>query len=609
VYQIATVVLLQMKIKTLVVAPYQGLAELTSSLTGELADFDVTVIQGDLSESLDKIRHYEEQGYDIIISRGGTAKLVREHCSLPVVEIKVSGYDILRLITLLKEYKAKIEMIGFPNIIEAVVAVSRLLDVEIPHTVIQREEEVGRALEEAKKKGSLVIVGDTITVRLAKEHGLQGILITSGKESVLEAFEIAKQTYRSVNRYKTKFELLDEMANGIETGIAAVDGEGELRYANKAFYRMLNIDSEGTADRRLKNRFPRLAELLQKAEKHSEKEGSFEIFDHTFTHKISITKIQKHQQERLYGLYVRPVNENENDVHVRYLERFVGTFPQLIRARKEFQEAITKAVESLQKYEPVTVYGERGTGKRILAGAIRNKLEIKDGNLFEVSLTSGSDEAFARLTQILEDANPEFLYYVSGVERLRLKLQRKLADTFRNCRARLIVSFEKPPQQLNEDGLLDSKLLDYLGKTVISMKPLRENVQELEELIRIFISENNEKYGKQIVGIRPKVLEALYAHPWKGNLIELRDTIREFVKKSQGEYIEDDVLPLLENKKTPTEHHAGGAQTLNLDQTLQEIQKDIIRIVLQEENMNQSRAAKRLGINRSTLWRMMKQDG
>lgn len=594
-----------MKIKTLVIAPYPGLAELTASLSSELVDFDITVIQGDLSESLDRIHLYEELGYDIIISRGGTASLIRNNSSIPVVEIKVSGFDILRLITLLRDYKVKIEMIGFPNIIESVVAVSRLLDVEISYTVINRGEEVGRAVEEAKAKGALVIVGDTITVRVAKEEGMQGILITSGRESVLEAFETAKQTYLSFNRYKMHFEMLEQLTNEIETGVAVVNDQGEALYSNHAFLHMLNVDLKGTTDKSLKNRVPGLTELLQNAEKHQGDEGSLEIYNPIFTHKISIMKMKLSQEERLYGLFVRPVLESDG-LQVNYLERFIRTFPQLIRARTDFQEALAAALAILQLDEAVTIYGERGTGKRVLAGAIRTALGINEENLFEVTLTNGSEEAFIRLTSILEDANREALYYISGIEKLRMKMQRKLADMLRNCGARLILSFEKTPQQLKEEGLLDPKLLAYLGKAAIRMKPLRENIQELEELIRIFISQNNEKYGKQIVGIRPKVLERLYAYPWQGNLIELRDTLQEFVIQTQGEYIDEEVLPLLEAHET--EHGKGDAQTLNLNQNMQDIQKDIIQIVLQEENMNQSRAAKRLGINRSTLWRLMKQN-
>lgn len=44
----------------------------------------------------------------------------------------------------------------------------------------------------------------------------------------------------------------------------------------------------------------------------------------------------------------------------------------------------------------------------------------------------------------------------------------------------------------------------------------------------------------------------------------------------------------------------------DLNRTLDDINYDIIRIVLQEENMNRERTAKRLGISRSTLWRILK---
>ncbi|MSS96026.1 winged helix-turn-helix transcriptional regulator [Eubacterium sp. BL-380-WT-2B] len=47
---------------------------------------------------------------------------------------------------------------------------------------------------------------------------------------------------------------------------------------------------------------------------------------------------------------------------------------------------------------------------------------------------------------------------------------------------------------------------------------------------------------------------------------------------------------------------------LNLDQPLEDIERDIITILLKQENHNQSKVAKRLGISRSTLWRKLKND-
>ncbi|WP_036746484.1 sigma-54-dependent transcriptional regulator [Paenibacillus sp. UNC451MF] len=592
------------KMKALVIAPYRGLVELTSSLIDQLDDFDITIVQGDISEPL-PVRQYEEEGYDVVISRGGTAKLIRDHCSLPVVEIKISGFDILRLITLLKEYKTPIEMIGFPNIIEAVVAVSRLLDVYIPYTIIHEQDEVNEALEKARKKGALVIVGGSNTVRLAKEQGLQGILITSGKESVLEAFENARNMCQAIGRYKSDWLMLSTLAQGTECGMASIQVDGGLRYANAVFQEILGVRSDQDAGLVLRQRFPQLMDLLRKSSVKGEPTSSFELYDSTFRHKLMAVPGLAELEPSLYNLYLRPVTDSENDIQVQRLEPFIGTFPHLIRARADFQIALTSAVGILSKHEPVTVYGEQGTGKRILAGSLWQQLRPEEEELLEVVVTRGTEEAFLHLKHLLEETQQGGMVYLRGVERFSPKYQRRVAELVIKSAAFLIFSFDKSPDQLREEGLLEPELFALMTGAIIEMKPLRSNLQELDELIRIFISENNEKYGKQIVGIRPKAQAALYEFPWKGNLIELRDTVKELVKSAEGEYIEEEMLSSLEKQKS--EHSAaGGTRTLNLDQPLQSIQKDIIQLVLQEENMNQSRAAKRLGINRSTLWRILK---
>src|SRR5690349_1680076 len=92
-----------MGIRTLVIAPFRGLMELTANLSPELSDFDITVIQADISEVMQMvptIKRYESEGYEMLISRGGTARFLRKHTTLPVMEIKITGYDIMRILTL-----------------------------------------------------------------------------------------------------------------------------------------------------------------------------------------------------------------------------------------------------------------------------------------------------------------------------------------------------------------------------------------------------------------------------------------------------------------------------------------------------------------------------
>lgn len=75
--------------------------------------------------------------------------------------------------------------------------------------------------------------------------------------------------------------------------------------------------------------------------------------------------------------------------------------------------------------------------------------------------------------------------------------------------------------------------------------------------------------------------------------------------KTETRYL---VLHLLKQEQ-PAHPHSGSGdpETLNLNQTLDLINYDIVRIVLEQENGNRSRAASRLGISRSTLWRLLRQ--
>src|SRR5690606_23490027 len=120
-----------------------------------------------------------------------------------------------------------------------------------------QEQDVESALVEAKREGMVVIVGDSITVRLAKLKGMQGILITSGKEAVINAFEVAKQLYLSVTPHKERSLMLEQLTDDLDYGVAVINMDGQLTYANQAFYELLEIDVN-EKNRELSNRLPRL---------------------------------------------------------------------------------------------------------------------------------------------------------------------------------------------------------------------------------------------------------------------------------------------------------------------------------------------------------------
>ncbi|BBP92213.1 hypothetical protein BsIDN1_58310 [Bacillus safensis] len=92
-----------MNIKVLGVAPYKGLGDVLIDLAKEEENMTFQLVVGDLRSGVALAEQAEAQGMDIIMSRGGTAALIQKHVNIPVVDIPVSGYDLLRALTLIKK--------------------------------------------------------------------------------------------------------------------------------------------------------------------------------------------------------------------------------------------------------------------------------------------------------------------------------------------------------------------------------------------------------------------------------------------------------------------------------------------------------------------------
>jgi DNA-binding NtrC family response regulator len=141
-----------------------------------------------------------------------------------------------------------------------------------------------------------------------------------------------------------------------------------------------------------------------------------------------------------------------------------------------------------------------------------------------------------------------------------------------------------------------------LAGTILSLPSLRDRTEDIESLTLLLIGELNIKLGKQIVGIRPQAVEELKRLKWNGNLNELKRFIQESMVLANGPFLEyKDV-----KRATVIKERAEISAHIDLNGTLEEIERKIIRKVWREEGMNQTKTAQRLGINRTTLWRKLK---
>lgn len=585
-----------MKIKTLVIAPYPGLAELTTSLQGELSDFEITVEQGDLSEVFPLLGRMDINEYDLIMSRGGTARLLKSHTHLPVIEIPISGFDMLRILTLLVGYHTKIEMIGFPNVIEGFVSISSLINMDLSYTLIDHEDEVDEVLRRAKSQGVKVVVGDTITVKKAAEYGMQGVLITSGRESMLEAFHQAKRIYNIQRHYALKSKAYEQLFNTMDTGYIVLDGDENVRFANDAFRSLMNVQE--TSVEQLQQRSSLFRRLIKDLDLLIILDEQMALYDGEKHIAIVGGRMASSiPEEELYYLKIQPDSKPDREITMSYANHTRPELPQLIAASIEFQGTKSQAGSAM------AVYGEKGVGKRQFALNLIRGDNLGTSSAMEIHIAKTPTHSFARLTAFLSTVYDRTLY-VSGVEQLTRQQQSELASIVKHSDCQFIFSFLDNPMEMKQDKALHARLVELFGHAIVYIPPLRERLDQMNEYIRTFLITFNEKYGKQIVGLRPKVMEALLAHPWHENLLELKEVTEYFVKHAEGEYIEEDVIAFLQEQMSRRKH--AEVTGIDLSKTMAEIEKEIIELVLREENFNQTKAAKRLGMNRSTLWRKLK---
>ena len=82
-------------IRVLGIAPYEGMKTLMSNLAEEYPQMDLSLFVGDRELGLEIAKANFHGNYDVVISRGDTATMLRRDLSIPVVEIEVSMYDLL----------------------------------------------------------------------------------------------------------------------------------------------------------------------------------------------------------------------------------------------------------------------------------------------------------------------------------------------------------------------------------------------------------------------------------------------------------------------------------------------------------------------------------
>lgn len=149
----------------------------------------------------------------------------------------------------------------------------------------------------------------------------------------------------------------------------------------------------------------------------------------------------------------------------------------------------------------------------------------------------------------------------------------------------------------------------YLTETMHCLQlvtvPLSQRKEDISSLVGLYINAVNVQNGTRVIGLTTNAMLMLQNHNWQRNVDELQQAVHTLVVSAKSSYIsEEQVEELLHREMQQKKPDAPIG--IDLSRTLDEITRDIVLRVYEEEHMNQTHTAKRLGISRSTLWRMLK---
>jgi two-component system, NtrC family, response regulator AtoC len=314
--------------------------------------------------------------------------------------------------------------------------------------------------------------------------------------------------------------------------------------------------------------------------------------------------------------------------------------PNIIGASRHMQD-ILGMMEKVARSEAATVLiqGESGTGKELVAKWIHYKSNRAEkpfmaincaavpATLLESELFGHEKGAFtdAKATKKglfeLADGGTVFLDEIGDMEMgMQAKLLRFLEDrTFRRIGGskvipvdvRIISATNKDLLKAIEEKDFRNDLYYRLQVIPIYLPPLRERRDDIISLARHFIDTYNREFGKHVKGLSPPAEKLLTDYHWAGNIRELKNVIERAIILGNEETLSVDHLPLEITSHAPTPV-ATSTVTFKLPPEgvdIEEVEKELIRQALENNEWNQSKAAKKLNLGVDAFRYRMKKFG
>jgi len=609
--------------KILLIATYKEIFDLSKEIVKQ-NDFPVEVIRGNSYDADDIISKWSKRGIEIVITRGGTYKAMVQKSKFITLELKVDVIDILRAYEHVKDRNGKVGFIGWSNVIFGIEQFKEVFDKDLYSVTVDNKDEEENAEEQTKKlvlNGVNEFIGDYTGVKIAKKLGYDAHMVETGKGVIINAINEAIKILDVKHKEQAETERVKIVMDFVNDGIIAVNEEGEVIIFNKnaeRFCKDCNISRDEIIKYMEFNDLSKVSEIKKLND------------DCT----ISLSKSAVTVDDESYGVVasfqnVTQIQKKEHEIRTKLAEKGLSakyTFEDIKHKNEKMQDLIKRAKKYSKSDSTVLIEGTTGTGKELFAHSIHNySLRATEAfvaincaalpeNLLESELFGYVEGAFTGARKggkigLVELAHRGTLF-LDEIGDMPLNLQTRLLrviqekevmrlgdDKIIPVDVRIISSTNVNLKQFVEAGKFREDLYYRLHVLTIRIPSLNERSEDIDVIAKKILEDYIKTGKKYIAGFTDGALNKLKKHNYKGNIRELRGIIERAIVITDNEYIKSEDIDI-DGDELDDEISVGNDIKKN--------EMKLIEETLVKTNNNYSKASKMLGIDRSTLYRKIK---
>ncbi|MFL0249503.1 sigma 54-interacting transcriptional regulator [Clostridium neuense] len=581
-----------------------------------------------------------ENEVDAIISRGTTGELIKKVANIPVVSIPITSMDIFRAIYKAKTISDNVAILSYKESRINKLDAQNMLKVKLTEFHFDSEYEIEDVILKVKEMGFKVVVGGMAVTDVAITHGLVGMTVETGEESLRQAVDEALNLIKVRRSELSRSARFKAILDSIGEGIIVTDQHKKIITSNPSSNKMFNKTYEKMLGKTIQSVIPNYnVDSVLKSGKPETKV----IKDlHGLT--IAASRLPIKVEDKIIGV----VNTFEDVTKIQTLEQMIRKkihekgfiakyhFDDILTSDKHMNDLKNLALLYSKTDSSILIQGESGTGKELFAQSIHNSSNRKSGPFVAIncaalpeqlleselfgyeggSFTGAKKEGKQGLFELAHNGTI-FLDEIGELSKpLQARLLRVLeekeimhigGDKIIPVNIRIISATNENLTNHIENGTFRKDLYYRLNVFNIKLPSLRDRGEDVGLLAVHFLKTLN-TLNVDYEAIFKNLTPLLMTYNWPGNVRELSNIMERialFIKNNES-IKWGKILQMVMNKSEDRDViNLKVPLSGNIKDIIKNVEKQIIATTIIRCDNDHGKAAEKLGIGRTTLWRKL----